>query len=71
MVAVVSLFSSSSHLRFLNVAFMLHHYLQTIVCLVLQEYSTCVPTGCTSAEEWLAHVEMNSKIQKQKNVTWA
>lgn len=29
--------------------------------LFLQVYSTCVPTGCTSAEEWLAHVKVNRR----------
>lgn len=31
------------------------------LCFVLQVYSTCVPTECTSAEEWLAHVKVNRK----------
>lgn len=28
---------------------------------VLQVYSTCVPTECMSAEEWLAHVNVKRK----------
>lgn len=38
-----------------------HASAQLTAVVVLQEYSTCVPTECTSAEEWRAHVEVNVK----------
>ena len=37
------------------------HYFTADLCFVLQVYSTCVPTECMSADEWLAHVKLNKK----------